>query len=128
MDDSEAVTVTKEGVSIFFGDITVGSPTGMADTDGTGVVEAGEGVSETGDFTDTFQGANDIMVEDSDTGRIVAAIFETLEAVDKDFGSRFMTDVADDATHIKASNKNKKKAKVQIRRVGKILHYRLSEV
>ncbi len=101
VDDDDASGAIAVGVGVFFGGATMRGPAGVADA-----VSAVEGVvaedlfdvfeltGGTAEFELFFSGA-----ADSDSGRVIAAVFEAAQAFEDDWNNFFRADVTDDSAH-----------------------------
>src|ERR1019366_9029735 len=98
MDDSDRACLVRMGVAL--GGTPVRGPSRMPDADAAGKRGLVEQVAQVAEFAD---GAADFHVagrrQRGDTGRIVAAIFETAEAAEQDRAGFARTDITDYSAH-----------------------------
>jgi hypothetical protein len=102
VDDRDAVAearVVAVRVGVLLGDAAVGRPARVGDAHrALEVLLRPDHALDVGDAADR---ARDMQaaVHHGDAGRVVAAVLEALEALEKDAGSLAMTDIGDDSTH-----------------------------
>ena len=88
-------------VRVLIGHTAVGGPAGVRDADGTGRRRLLDQLGEAGDAADAFADFDLPLRQRRHPRRIVAAIFQPAQSIEKDGDCGFAADVADDAAHDK---------------------------
>ena len=100
VDDHERTAAVRVRMGVVVGRPAVGGPAGVPDPDGSAQRAVAQDALE---HLDTTGRAPDLersrRREHRDAGRVIAAIFEALEALQDDADRTLVSDVADDATH-----------------------------
>ena len=95
-------------VGVLLGDATVGGPAGMGeadrrlglgDGDGPVVAPIGDGGTQVGEVADRSDRIDPAVVEQGETGGVISAVFELLEAGDQQVAARPPAHISDDAAH-----------------------------
>ncbi len=102
VDDGDFAALVEVGMAIVVGGRSVCGPAGMAEAentfDGMGWKQLGEAFVDLAFFLPDVDFA---VLEDSEPGTVIAAIFESTEAFDENRGRLFLSDVTNDAAHKK---------------------------
>src|SRR5439155_4998567 len=100
VDDDERTAAVGVGMGVVVGRPAVGGPAGMPDADGSGQRALAQDALE---ILDAPGRAPDLQRprrrQHGDTSRVIAAVFEALEALQDDAHGTLVSDVADDPTH-----------------------------
>ena len=100
VDDGELVVVAHMGVSVCIGGFTMGGPAGVTDAGCTG-----HGVTpldlcvQVLDHADGFLHMDAVLAQNSDAGRVIASVFQLLQAIQQDGSGILGAGKADDTTH-----------------------------
>ena len=81
------------------GDATMGRPAGMADTDRTGGRVIPDDLLQVLQFAHGFTDHQLPVVDDGDSRRIIAAIFQTFQPLDQNRDRIVPADIADNSAH-----------------------------
>ena len=101
MDDGKLAVLADVGVGVDVVRRAVGRPAGMAHADGALHIRAA--VDEVAQGLEPAHGFFDLKLmprrNDRDTGAVIAAVFQTGEAVEQNGGSLLAADVSNNTTH-----------------------------
>ena len=86
-------------VRVGIGWFSVGGPAGMADAGGAVDGPAVDEVREVVDAPRAFAHLDVIAVEEAESGRIIAPVFQAPESLEQEFGGLAVARVCEDATH-----------------------------
>src|SRR2546423_625799 len=99
VDDDDLSGAVAVGMGVFLGGPAVGGPAGVADAVGAVDGRFLQGFFEIAELAGGTANFELAVLNDSDTGRVIAAIFELAESFNDDRYNFFRADVADNAAH-----------------------------